>query len=124
MTHPIHRVARFDIVGPYTLSVAFTDGTTQEIDFRPVLHGALFGPLRDLAMFNAVIARSGSGHPDVAERRRLRSGDASRVASRVLPNSPRGLKRGRNRHQRTAGQHANGADAPLKWRRRAAHSQR
>jgi hypothetical protein len=34
--------------------VAFTDGTTQEIDFRPVLRGALFGPLRDLAMFNAV----------------------------------------------------------------------
>ena len=54
MPHPIHRVARFDIVGPYTLSVAFTDGTTQEIDFRPVLQGALFGPLRDLAVFNAV----------------------------------------------------------------------
>ena len=55
MTHPIHRVARFEIVGPYTLSVAFTDGTTQEIDFRPVLHGVLFGPLRDLEVFNAVI---------------------------------------------------------------------
>ena len=55
MTHPIHRVARFDIVGPYTLSVTFTDDTTQEIDFRPVLHGALFGPLRDLEVFNAVI---------------------------------------------------------------------
>jgi len=54
MTHPIHRVAQFNIVGPYTLSVAFTDGTTQEIDFRPVLQGALFGPLRDLAVFNAV----------------------------------------------------------------------
>ena len=55
MPHPIHRVARFDIVGPYTLSVTFTDGTTQDIDFRPVLHGALFGPLRDLEVFNAVI---------------------------------------------------------------------
>jgi len=54
MTHPIHRVARFDIVGPYRLAVAFTDGTTQEIDFHPVLRGALFGPLRDLATFNAV----------------------------------------------------------------------
>ncbi len=54
MPHPIHRVARFDIVGPYTLSVSFADGTTQEIDFRPVLHGALFGPLRDLAVFNSV----------------------------------------------------------------------
>jgi Protein of unknown function (DUF2442) len=54
MSHPIHRVARFDIVGPYTLSVSFADGTTQEIDFWPVLHGALFGPLRDLNVFNSV----------------------------------------------------------------------
>lgn len=55
MPHPIHRVTRFDIVGPYTLSVAFLDGTAQEIDFRPVLHGTLFGPLRDLSVFNAVV---------------------------------------------------------------------
>jgi hypothetical protein len=34
--------------------VAFADGTEQQIDFRPVLHGALFGPLRELATFNAV----------------------------------------------------------------------
>ena len=54
MIHPIHRVLRFDIVGPYTLAVAFTDGTEQQIDFRPVLHGAVFGPLQDLATFNAV----------------------------------------------------------------------
>src|SRR6266851_7423880 len=54
MIHPIHRVTQFDIVGPYKLSVMFADGTTQEINFRPVLHGALFGPLRDLAVFNAV----------------------------------------------------------------------
>ena len=54
MTHPIHRVARFDIVGPYTLAVTFADGTEQRINFRPVLHGAVFGPLQDLATFNAV----------------------------------------------------------------------
>ena len=54
MSHPIHRVSRFDIVGPYTLMVAFADGTEQRIDFRPVLHGPLFGPLQDLATFNAV----------------------------------------------------------------------
>ena len=54
MAHPIHRVARFDIVGPYTLSVSFADGTAQEINFRPVLRGVLFGPLRDLSVFNAV----------------------------------------------------------------------
>ena len=61
MTHPIHRVARFDIVAPYTLAVEFTDGTTQEINFQPVLHGSLFGPLRDLAMFNAVVLDQEAG---------------------------------------------------------------
>ena len=55
MSHPIYRVTRFDIVGPYTLAVTFTDGTQQHIDFRPVLHGALFGPLQDLITFNAVV---------------------------------------------------------------------
>ena len=54
MTHPIHRVARFHVVGPYTLTVAFTDGTEQRINFRPVLHGEVFGPLQDLATFNGV----------------------------------------------------------------------
>jgi hypothetical protein len=54
MVHAIHRVTGFDIVGPYTLAVAFADGTKQVIDFQPVLHGALFRPLRDLATFKAV----------------------------------------------------------------------
>lgn len=54
MIHPIHRVTRFSVVGPYSLTVEFSDGTEQVIDFQPVLHGALFGPLRDLAAFNDV----------------------------------------------------------------------
>ena len=54
MSHPIHRVTRFSIVGLYTLTVAFADGTEQRIDFKPVLHGPLYGPLHDLAIFNAV----------------------------------------------------------------------
>lgn len=53
MTHPIHRVVRFDIVAPFTLAVAFADGTEQRIDFRPVLEGPIFGPLQDLTAFNA-----------------------------------------------------------------------
>lgn len=55
MTHPMYRVQRFDIVGPYTVAVAFDDGTEQRINFRPVLEGVLFGPLQDLAVFNAVV---------------------------------------------------------------------
>jgi uncharacterized protein DUF2442 len=54
MVHPIHRVTAFSIVGPYALSVTFADGTEQRIDFSPVLHGVLFGPLQDLNVFNAV----------------------------------------------------------------------
>jgi hypothetical protein len=54
MSHPIHRVTHFSVVGPYTLTVAFADGTEQRIDFKPVLQGALYGPLLDLATFNAV----------------------------------------------------------------------
>ncbi|MFI5178370.1 MAG: hypothetical protein ACHQO8_07400 [Vicinamibacterales bacterium] len=54
MVHVIHRVTRFDIVGPYTVTVSFADGTEQVIDFQPVLQGVLFGPLQDLAQFNAV----------------------------------------------------------------------
>lgn len=54
MPHPVYRVQRFDIVDPYTVEVWFSDGTDQRINFRPVLEGALFGPLQDLTVFNAV----------------------------------------------------------------------
>src|ERR1035438_5732733 len=54
MSHPIHRVRFFEIVGPYTLRVGFDDGTEQTIDFQPVLAGELYGPLRDLELFNQV----------------------------------------------------------------------
>jgi hypothetical protein len=54
MNHAIHRVTRFSIMAPYTLTVWFTDGTEQRIDFKPVLRGVLFGPLQDLATFEAV----------------------------------------------------------------------
>ena len=54
MSHPIHRVASFAIVGPYTIRVTFDDATSQTIDFQPVLGGDLFGPLRELEVFNRV----------------------------------------------------------------------
>ncbi len=55
MTHAIHRVEHFEIVGPYTLVLRFEDGVRQRIDFRPVLEGELFGPLQDAQVFDAVI---------------------------------------------------------------------
>jgi hypothetical protein len=54
MDHPIYRVESVEIVGPFTLHVGFDDATTQTIDFRPILAGELFGPLRDPALFNQV----------------------------------------------------------------------
>lgn len=54
MPHPIYRVCSFRIVAPFTLHVAFDDGTEQVINFRPVLAGELFGPLRDPSVFEKV----------------------------------------------------------------------
>jgi Protein of unknown function (DUF2442) len=54
MSHPIYRVRSFEITAPYTLRVRFDDGTEQTIEFRPVLAGDLYGPLRDLELFNQV----------------------------------------------------------------------
>ncbi len=54
MSHSIYRVESFEIVGPYTLRVGFDDGAEHIIDFEPVLQGELYGPLRDLSMFNEV----------------------------------------------------------------------
>jgi hypothetical protein len=54
MTHRIYRVHSFGIVSPYTLRVKFDDETEQTINFRPVLAGELYGPLRGLSLFNQV----------------------------------------------------------------------
>ena len=54
MKHAIHRVRSFKIEAPYTLRVGFDDATEQDIDYQTVLAGELFGPLRDLKIFNQV----------------------------------------------------------------------
>jgi len=55
MSHAIYRVESFRIVGPYILRVKFDDETEQTIDFRPVLAGDLYGPLRDRELFDQVL---------------------------------------------------------------------
>lgn len=52
--HQIFRVTAFEIVGDYVLRICFDDGSEQTIDFLPVLHGPVFGPLRDKALFAQV----------------------------------------------------------------------
>jgi len=54
MTHPLYDVTDFTIVGPYTLHVAFDDGVEQTINLESVLYGEMFGPLRNLQVFNQV----------------------------------------------------------------------
>ena len=54
MHHPIYRVVFFEIQAPYTLRVCFDDDSEQIIDFQTILEGELFGPLRDVLLFNQV----------------------------------------------------------------------
>ena len=54
MFHPIYRVRSFEIVAPYTVRVTFDDDSEQTINFRPILCGELYWPLRDLTVFNQV----------------------------------------------------------------------
>jgi hypothetical protein len=54
MVHPIYRVLSFEQAAPFTLRVTFDDGSARVIDFRPVLAGRLFGPLKNLEIFNQV----------------------------------------------------------------------
>jgi hypothetical protein len=54
MVHPIYRVTSIQTVAPYTLLLKFDDETEQEINFEPILAGEIYGPLRDLAVFNQV----------------------------------------------------------------------
>ncbi|MBX3011592.1 MAG: DUF2442 domain-containing protein [Caldilineaceae bacterium] len=52
--HELYRVTGFKIIGPYILFITFDDGSNQTIDFEPILYGNLYGPLRDLNLFNQV----------------------------------------------------------------------
>jgi hypothetical protein len=54
MSHPIYRVLAFERVALYTLRVRFDDHTERLIDFRPILAGELYGPLRDPILFSQV----------------------------------------------------------------------
>jgi hypothetical protein len=52
--HRIHRITSFEIVGTYRIRIEFSDGLVRTIDFQPILEGELYGPLRQIPIFNAV----------------------------------------------------------------------
>jgi hypothetical protein len=54
MPHLITKVTGFEAAGDYTLRVRFDDRVVRTINFLPVLHGDLFGPLRDSRIFAQV----------------------------------------------------------------------
>jgi len=54
LRHPVHAVVGFERIAPFTLRVRFEDGTSQVIDFRPVLVGEVFGPLAEPDFFDRV----------------------------------------------------------------------
>lgn len=54
MGYKFYRVEAFEIIGPHKLKVCFDDGTSQKIDFSPVLFGRMYEPLRDLRLFEQV----------------------------------------------------------------------
>lgn len=54
MRHPIYRICAFKIIAPYIMEIHFDDNSRQTINFAPVLKGELYGPLRDVKMFNQV----------------------------------------------------------------------
>ena len=54
MGHEIYRVTAFTTLDDYVLHIWFDDETEQIINFEPVLHGPIFGPLQDPALFKQV----------------------------------------------------------------------
>lgn len=51
MASPFLHVTSVRYLGGYALAVVFTDGTEREVDLRHALHGEVFEPLRDEAVF-------------------------------------------------------------------------
>ncbi|MBI3193162.1 MAG: DUF2442 domain-containing protein [Ignavibacteriae bacterium] len=54
MIHPIYKILSFKIQEPYTLQIVFDDKTVKTINFSSILIGEMYGPLKNLSLFNQV----------------------------------------------------------------------
>ena len=63
MIHPIYRAISCRALPPYKLELQFNDGESRIVDLEPVLAGALYGPLRDEALFLQVRVDPETGVP-------------------------------------------------------------
>ncbi len=50
----ILRIREAEVCGPHSLRLTFNDGTTKQVNVRPLLDGVIFEPLRDPAYFACV----------------------------------------------------------------------
>ena len=50
----ILRIREARVCGPHSLRLSFNDGTTKQVNVRPLLDGPMFEPLRDPAYFACV----------------------------------------------------------------------
>jgi hypothetical protein len=57
----IPTVVRFELLENYKIHLWFDDGLERTIDFAPILFGPLWGPLRDLQLFQQVSLVPGFG---------------------------------------------------------------
>ena|ERR1700722_8415985 len=49
-----HKIKAFQQTAPYTLEIVFDDNKSKTINFFPVLHGEMYGPLRNADFFHKV----------------------------------------------------------------------
>lgn len=54
MAHKLYRVVDYRLLADYTVWVKFNDGAERIINFEPILHGEVFGPLREQRAFQQV----------------------------------------------------------------------
>lgn len=52
--HPIYQIKSFTAIDDFVLNIKFDDNSEQIVDFYPILSGELYGPLRDVNVFNQV----------------------------------------------------------------------
>lgn len=55
MHRHVYRITAVEVTGPSSLRVVFDDGICRDVELRPVLRGALYGPLAEPAEFARVI---------------------------------------------------------------------
>jgi hypothetical protein len=54
MRHPIYKIVAVRCVRPYSIQIRFDNGIEKMIDLEPVLHGVMYGPLRERDLFEKV----------------------------------------------------------------------